>query len=438
MPTIFDAVYLTVLAFGSPYIFFKLLKSERYRSGLLQRLGWLDKREKTKPCIWIHCASVGEVLTVKTLVKSLEKEFNAWDIVLSANTNTGLSVAKRHFDGKKVFCFPLDLSWMVNRTLNAIRPRYIILIELEIWPNFLMAAAREQIPVVLMNARISGKSLKWYRVLCMISKRFFKSLARKENVFCARTSLDATRLEKLGIPPAQIHITGNMKYDTIVTTVSEDTKKRLLSLFEVDEEYRVIVCGSTHEGEEAIILNVFKQVCTKVNKLRLVIAPRHVERVPDVINLIETMGLRCVRKTSLDKGSKIGEYKSDTVILVDTVGELLTVYSIADCVFIGKSLVPLGGQNVMEPAGLAKPIIVGPHTFNFDEEVQLLKESGAIKIVYDESSLFNEIMYLLEHPDDARETGKRAQLAVTKQSGATECNMKILKEILLKERTVSV
>lgn len=438
MSIIFDAVYATALTFGSPYFFLKFITSERYRSGLAQRLGWIDARERARPCVWIHCASVGEIFTVKALVKSIEKEFNNLDIVVSTNTNTGLSVAKQYFDGKKIFYFPLDLSWVVDKALNAIQPSCVILIELEIWPNFLIAAARRHIPVVLLNTRISEKSLKWYRVLCKISKEFFRSLARKEDVFCARTKTDATRLLNLGISDTQIFITGNMKFDNIITDVAEDTKKRLLDLFEIDRDDKVVVCGSTHEGEEGIILNIFKHMSAKIKKLRLILVPRHIERANDVIKLIESVGLRYVRKTWLDKGNKIGKHKEETVVLVDTVGELLATYSIADCVFVGKSLVPQGGQNMMEPAGLAKPVIVGPHTFNFYEEVQILRDADAIEIVQNESALLNKMMYFLEHPDEAREMGKRAQSVVMKQRGATDRNLKVLKKILLKERTVSV
>jgi len=309
---------------------------------------------------------------------------------------------------------------------------------LEIWPNFLIAVTKRHIPVILVNARISEKSLKWYRVLSKISKGFFESLTNKENVFCSRTETDTTRLMNLGIPEAQIFTTGNMKFDNIATAVSEDTKEPLLCLFEIGKDDKVIVCGSTHDGEEAILLRIFKQIRTKVSKLRLILAPRHIERVSEVIKQIESAGLRYVRKTALDKGSKIDADKYETVILCDTIGELLTIYSIADCVFVGKSLVPQGGQNMMEPAGLAKPVIVGPHTFNFNEEVQLLKEADAIKIVQEESSLLNELMYLLEHPYEAQELAKRAQSVVMKQRGATERNLKVLRNILLKERTVSV
>lgn len=437
MSTVFDAAYVTALVFSSPYFLSKLIINERYRSGLTQRLGWLNTRKGQKPCIWLHCASVGEILTVKALVKSIEKEFNSLDIFISTNTNTGLSVAERSFGGNKIFYFPLDLSWVVNRVLHAIQPNCVILIELEIWPNFLIAAARKQIPIILLNARISEKSLKWYHVLCKISKRFSGSLSKKGNIFCARTQDDASRLINLGISGEQVVITGNMKFDNMITAVPEEEKERLQNLFEINRGDKVVVCGSTHEGEEVILLRVFKQLCTKFNKVRLVLVPRHIERVRDVMKQVGSMGLRSVTKTLLDRGNKITEHKYETVILVDTIGELLTLYNIADCVFVGKSLVPQGGQNMMEPAGLAKPIIVGPHTFNFREEVQLLRDAGAIKIVQDESSLLHEMMHLLEHPEEAQEMGKRAQSVVVKQRGATERNLKELRKFLSKERTIS-
>ncbi|HQU30806.1 MAG: 3-deoxy-D-manno-octulosonic acid transferase [Planctomycetia bacterium] len=438
MSKLFDAAYVTALTIGLPYFFLKFASSERYRSGFMQRLGWIGRRKGGKSCIWIHCASVGEVLMVKTLVKSIEKEFNNLDIVLSTNTNTGRSVAKRCFNGKKIFYFPLDLSWVVNKALNAIQPCCVILVELEIWPNFLISTAKMRIPVVLLNARISERSLKWYRVLRKISKEFFAGLTKKENVFCARTEIDASRLMNLGIPESQVGITGNMKYDNVVTDITEDIKKRLLSLFGIGKGEKVIVCGSTHKGEEDVILRIFQHLREKIQNVRLILVPRHIERVNEVVTLIESLRFRCVRKTSLDKGEKISEPKAETVILVDTMGDLQITYSIADCVFVGKSLVPQGGQNMMEPAGLAKPVIVGPHTFNFREEVQLLKEADAIEIVQDESALLNAMMYILECPDVAREMGKRAQLVVINQRGATDRNVEALRKILLKERTVSV
>ena len=444
MSTIFDAVYVTALTVSSPYLLPKNLFSNRFRTRLAQRLGRIGNREEKWPCVWIHCASVGEIITVKTLVNSLEKEFNNWDVVISTNTTTGQGVARKCFPGRNIFYFPLDISWVVERSLDAIRPDCVILAELEIWPNFLMALARRHVPVALLNARISEKSMKWYRVLNKISRGFFESLTRKENVFCARTKADAARLEGIGIAGEQISVTGNMKYDNIVTSVPEDTKTRMLHLFGIKEEEKIFVCGSTHEGEEVIILRIFKRISSQYPNLRLVLAPRHIERCNDVVRLIESMGLTVMRKTLLDKGflpvvaEAQGRMQNETIILIDTLGELQTIYSIADYVFVGRSLVPQGGQNMMEPAGLAKPVIVGPHTFNFHEEVPLLRNANAIMVVQDETSFFDSLTHLLEHRDEALEMGKRAQLVVEEQRGATERNLNVLRKTLLKERIVSV
>lgn len=444
MSTIFDAAYVTALAVSSPYLLPKLLLSDRFCTGLAQRLGRIGNREEKRPCVWIHGASVGEIITVKTLVNSLEKEFNNWDVVISTNTSTGQGVARRYFPKKYIFYFPLDLSWVVERSLDAIRPDCVILAELEIWPNFLMALARRRVPVALLNARISEKSMKWYRVLNKISRGFFESLTKKENVFCARTNADAARLKAIGIADEQISVTGNMKYDNIVTTVPEGIKTRLLHLFGIKKEEKIFVCGSTHEGEEAIILRIFKRISSQYPNLRLVLAPRHIERSNEVIRLIESLGLKVLRKTLLDEGllpvsaEGQGRLPNEMVILIDTLGELQTIYSIADYVFVGKSLVPQGGQNMMEPAGLAKPVIVGPYTFNFHEEVPLLRNANAIAIVQDERSFFDSLTHFLEHQDEALEMGKRAQLVVEEQRGATERNLKVLRKTLLKERIVSV
>jgi len=330
------------------------------------------------------------------------------------------------------------LSWVVDKVLNRLRPQFILLIELEIWPNFIIAAAQRCIPVVLVNARISEKSARWYRLFCRLSNTFFKNLSTEENLFCARTQADAVRLKELGIPEPQISVTGNMKYDNIVTDIPADTKEQLLRLFEIGADEKVIVCGSTFEGEEIILLRVFKSLCTKFDKLRLIIVPRHIERVADIGKQIETMGFAYVKKSLLDKGRKgvSLRYKQDTIIVVDTVGELFAIYSIADCVFVGRSLIPQGGQNMVEPAGLAKPVIVGQHTFNFKEEVRLLREAKAIMVVEDEVSLLKTITYLLEHPEESGEIGRRAQLTVIRQMGVVDRNMNILKEHFLKERAV--
>lgn len=427
-----DVIYVTAIFFSLPYLLLKIFTNKKYRTGLLQRLGFINKREIKKPCLWIHGSSVGEILTCKTLIEAIEGYFQDIDIVVSTCTNTGFSTAIKNFSKKYVFYFPLDISWIAKRVLKKIRPDCVILIELEIWPNFFITAFKKKIPILLVNGRISERSVRFYRKLCFFSKIFHKSLIN--NIYCARTETDASRFRQLGIPQENIPITGTMKYDNIVTEDNKDVTEYLKNLFQINSNDTVIVGGSTHKGEEEILIKVFKDLKKENHGLRLIIVPRHIERTPEIISLIENMGFLAFRKTSLESKvkDKPNEKLKEGIIVIDTIGDLINIYGIADCVFVGKSLVPYGGQNIMEPAGLAKPIIFGPHTFNFMEETNLLLKNDAARLVKDEKELLSTIRYLLKNPVEAGAIGTRAQKIVIESKGATNRNMEILKEMLCK------
>lgn len=430
MPTIFDLIYLTASIISSPYLLFKILTSERYRDGLYKRLGNVKKRSSDKPGIWIHGASVGEVITAKSIVEKIDREFPDCENFISTLTNTGFSVAKRIFTGKDVLYFPFDLSWIAKKVINKINPSYIILIELEIWPNFLIAAYKKNIPVIIVNGRISNKSYKAYRAISSISKSFYNSLANERNVYCARTELDAQRFCNLGIPKKQVFVTGTMKYDNIPTDIDENVKNELANLFHISAKDIVLIGGSTHEGEEEILLKIYKKLVPTYTNLKLIIAPRHIERTKDVARLIKSMGFAPLLRTEI-KGQKFQwQNGKKIVILLNTVGELSKIYSLSNIVFIGKSLVPLGGQNMLEPAGLGKPVIFGPHSFNFKEEAGLLLQNNAAKMVNTGEELLNAIEDFIKDPRKAEEMGLRARKAVNEKRGATEKNMEIIRGIL--------
>lgn len=427
-----DVVYVTAIFFSLPYLLLKISTNKKYRTGLLQRLGFISKRVIKRPCLWIHGSSVGEILTAKALIEAIEGYFPDTDIVVSTCTNTGFSTAIKNFSKRYVFYFPLDISWIVKRVLKKIRPDCLILIELEIWPNLFITAFKKKIPILLVNGRISERSVRFYRKLCLFSKTFHKSLIN--NIYCARTETDASRFRQLGIPQENIPITGTMKYDNIVTKEDKNVKEYLQNLFQINSNDIVIVGGSTYEGEEEILLKIFNDLKKELPGLRLIIVPRHIERTPKIISLIESMGGLAFRKTFLEskvKDKPNGKLK-EGIIVVDTIGELINIYGLADCVFVGRSLVPYGGQNIMEPAGLAKPIIFGPHTFNFIEETTLLLKNNAARLVKDEKELLSAIRYLLKNPDAARDMGARAQRIVIESKGATDRNMEILKKMLSK------
>ncbi len=430
MPLIFDSIYLTASLLGSPYLLFKILTSKRYRSGLNQRFGIITERRSNKPGIWVHGASVGEVITAKSIVERIEEEFPEWETFISTTTNTGFSVAERVFPDKTVFFFPIDLSRITKKVLLRKKPGFILLIELEIWPNFLISAYKKKIPVIIVNGRISNKSLVAYRAISLISKDFRNSLINETNIICARTELDAQRFRDLGIPGKQVFVTGTMKYDNIPNHIDENVSKELAELFHINDDDLVLIGGSTHAGEEEILIRIFERLSKACPNLKLILAPRHIERTRDVSRLIGKMGFVPVLKTEVEHSRYKWKNTKSEIILIDTVGDLERVYSISNYVFVGKSLVPSGGQNMMEPAGLGKPVIFGPHTFNFKEEADLLLENNAAKMVKTENELFKTVEFLIRSPEAAKQMGLKAQKVVNEKRGATDRNIEIIRNVI--------
>ena len=373
---------------------------------------------------------MGEVITAKSIIERIDEEFPEWETFISATTNTGFSVAERNFSNKNVFYFPLDLSWITEKVILKKRPSFILLIELEVWPNFLISAFKKNIPVIVVNGRISNRSVKAYRAISRISKDFRNSLINEKNIFCARTELDAQHFRDLGIPGKRIFVTGTMKYDNIPTHTDENISKELAKLFHIDDDDLVLIGGSTHAGEEEILIRVFERLNKTYPNLKLILAPRHVERTRDVSRLIEKKGFLPVLKTEVERSHYKWKGTKKTIILVDTVGDLGTIYSLSNYVFVGKSLVPSGGQNMMEPAGLGKLVIFGPHTFNFKEEANLLLKNDAAKVVETEEDLFETIGFFINNPDTAKEMGLKAQKIINEKRGATDRNIEIIRNII--------
>ena len=436
MPFVIDSFYLSAATLGAPYIVVKLFVSERFRSGLMQKLGWLPERRGSAPCFWVHAASVGEMLASRPLVKALDETFPDWEVILSTNTNTGLSVARKDFGDKLSFYFPFDLSWLDRKALTLLRPACILLIELEIWPNFLVAAHERRIPVIVVNGRISAKSVRAFKTIMRLSGAFREALNARENFYCARSQADASRFLELGIAEERVLVTGNVKYDSLPIEVPLERKERLRQIFKLRPEDLVLVGGSTHPGEEEILLRVFKTLKTELPALRLILVPRHIERAPEIEEKVLALGLPCVRRSRLAVSEanllegQVIPPEREGIIVVDTVGELQHIYSLAHCVFVGKSLKGIGGQNVMEPAGLARPILFGPHMENFSEEANLLLESGGARKVGDEGELLEAARDVLTHSQPAEAMGQRAREVVLKNRGATLRSLEVLERLL--------
>jgi len=417
-----DCAYLFFFVLWSPWLLVKMLTRGKYRAGLTQRLGFVPRRTGDRPCLWVHGVSVGEVASASTLIEAFSQRFPGWDVVVSTTTDTGQQTARRLYAARRVFYYPLDLSFAVRRTFRRVRPTLICLMELEIWPNFLRVCEREGVPVVLANGVLSRRSYS-------LHKRFWRLLRGtygRIRTFAVQTQVYADRLRDLGVPGAKVLVTGNMKYDTI-DTAPGDPPTSLAEELGLRKSDRVLVAGSTHPGEEADLLEVYGTLRDGIPRLRLMLVPRHPERFGEVTALVAERGFAVHRRSG--KAAPAGGAEPP-VILIDTLGELVTMYQFADLVFVGGTLVPVGGHNVMEPAGLGKMPVVGPYTEKSAEAVELLLAEGAAAQVADAEELVQVLAELLQNPERLTRAGERARQVVIENQGATARNLRVLAEVV--------
>ncbi len=417
---VYDLVYLLILTALSPYLLYKLLTSPKHRAGLVQRLGWLPPWPDRGPRIWIHGVSVGEVLAAKSLVDVLERELPDHEIVISTTTKTGQEVARRHYAGKHVFYYPLDFSFSTKRVLRRVSPEAVLLMELEIWPNFLLSTWETEVPVLLVNGRISRHSYRQYQIL----QRVIPEPMDRILLYCVQTRKYAERFLRLGVKPERVKVTGTMKFDNINTEGGEELRREARRELGIREGQRVLMAGSTHPTEEETIHGIFEKLLRRHPDFRLVVAPRHPERIAEVEAMLRRRGAEVVRKTRIRER---GPGPGSPVILVDTMGELARIYAAADLVFVGGSLYPHGGQNMMEPAGLGRPVLFGPHVQNFQESVDILLDAGAAVMARDARELEDAVFRMVENPDLAARMGERARRVVMEHKGASERIMELIR-----------
>ncbi|MFW6157825.1 MAG: 3-deoxy-D-manno-octulosonic acid transferase [Planctomycetota bacterium] len=424
MTLLLDFVYLLIVLVGLPYAAYKTLTSERFRAGWRNRFGLVPDLEPGFR-IWVHCASVGEVLLVRTLVPRLEQAYPQADVVISTNTNTGMETAKQTFPGHTVFYFPLDFSPVVRRVFRRIKPSVVVLVELELWPNFLALARRRDVPVVVVNGRVTDRSVRAYRWFGPLARPMFASLAHA----AVQNADYAARFDRLGVPPGRVTVTGTMKYDAVATAVAAGLVDEYRRKLKLDSGDTVIIGGCTHPGEDTSLIDYVKR--RPEAGLRLVLVPRHRERAGEVERLIRSAGLAPVRKTAIDRAEAPADFdRRPHVILVDTTGELADLYAVATLVFVGGSLVEHGGQNMIEPAALGKAVIVGPHTWNFRDTVRLLASADGIVQVDNADELGAALDRLAADPEVRAELGRNARRAVLDAQGATERNFGAIRPVL--------
>jgi 3-deoxy-D-manno-octulosonic-acid transferase len=407
-------------------------------------------REGTQPAVMIHAVSLGEINATKMLVARLRELKPDLHIIISTTTETGYVRAMELYgdNGRQppqhlllnetpspftVIRYPLDFTSAISKVLDNLRPNVVALMELELWPNFISQCARRKIPVVLLNGRITESSFGRYKWIRPVVKRMLERIS----VICAQDQTYAKRFVELGARPERVQVTGTMKFDTASVADRVEGDAELAAALKLNPEAlaggragaaeRIWVCGSSGPGEEELILRQFRTLLAKHARLRLIIVPRKPERFEEVANLITAAGFALLRRSHTLR-SAVTEQTTATVlppvILGDTMGELRKFYSLADVVFVGRTLVDLGprqhGSDMIEPAALAKPVVVGPHTANFADTMSRFKAADAIMEVQTPDQLGEAISVLLSSPQQAREMGKKAQQVVINEKGATE------------------
>lgn len=418
---LYSILYALALLISSPYWLVGMLRAGKYRAGFSERFGFVPLRLKlpreNQESIWVHAVSVGEVLAVSGLIAALKTEIPEARVFVSTTTLAGQKLAWDQFGPKSVFYMPLDLPFAIHAFLKETRPKMLVLAETEFWPNMLRMAKKRGARIAVVNARISDRSLPGYRRFRSLLSKVLKNV----DLFLAQTEADRQRLIAIGAIPERVRVGGNLKFD--IKTPAESTLSRALRHV-LAADQRVLVFGSTVEGEEPLLIPCFKAVLREFTSTLIVLAPRHPERFDAVAELLRSAGLSFWRRSAWNS-SPIAR----GVLLLDTIGELASVYSLADLAFVGGSLAPHGGHNILEPAQFAKPIVIGPHYENFREIVRVFLAQGAVRVATPEQ-LTDCVLQLLRSPEEATQLGSRAKAVVESGRGSTQHALEALCELL--------
>ncbi len=420
-----DIAYTCGLVAASPLWIYRMIRHGRYRTGWRQRLGAVPVSYGLQPLIWIHGVSVGEINAAKTLVQEIHRQLPDFRVVISSTTDTGMVAAKKNFEPDHlVFHWPMDFTLAVKRALKRMHPAMVVLIEGEAWPNFLAECNRRNIPAVIVNGRLSAdKGYKRWRMLGSLAGRLFNRLS----AVGVQDEIYAERLRHLGANDDILHVTGMMKFDTAEITDRITGQDKLAAAMGIGKDDKLLVAGGTGPGEEKILLDVYKDLKNKYTDLRLAIVPRKPERFDEVAKLIKSTGMEFIRRSENPDGKKC-QSSTDAVILGDTMGELRKFYSLATVIFVGRSLVPMGGSDMIEAAALGKPVAFGPHTHNFPQ-ANTLSTHGCARVP-NARKLRKQVDYWLSNPQRASQDSQNARRYVHSQQGATRRNVEMMCHIL--------
>ncbi len=428
MYALYSALIVVFAVAASPWLAYQALRYRKYVGSLAQRLGYLPVSFNidAEPSIWIHAVSVGELLTARPLIAALRTRHPTLRVFLSTTTMSAQQLARRGgLDVDAVFYFPFDLVFVVRRTLDLVRPRLFLMMETEIWPNLLRECRRRGVKTAVVNGRLSARSFPRYRRV----RGFFRHVLADIDRFCVQSDESARRFIEIGAAPDRVTVTGSLKFDSLEAqtgTSQARAKERVLRYLRFAPSRPVFVAGSTMRGEEAIVLRVFRRLKATLPSAVLLLAPRHPERFDEVVLLAKQEGFRTDRRSDLPID---GEPRSDVVVL-DTIGELATVYQVGTVVFVGGSLVPTGGHNILEPGVYGKPVMFGPHMLNFAEIAATFVANDAGVQVASEGAFEEQVLALMTDPVRRARLGAAARALVEANRGAKDKTLAVLDGLL--------
>lgn len=427
MQLLYNIAAIIIVILIIPMFMVRSVREKGFVERIRQSLGFfpehvLDKVEK-KDCIWVHAASVGEIVATSPLIKEFRKEFPKSPILVSVVTTSGYEMANRIIkDADAIIYFPLDLPWLAGHVLRRIRPRVFLPVETELWPNFLRTARKIHVPVMMVNGRISDKSVKQYKHLHSLLRNMIGTV----KLFAMQSPIDAEYIMRLGAPQELVTVTGNTKFDQTYTDVSPEEKQKIIEEMGLSKNDGIFLAGSTHRGEEEAVLQAFKAVRETHPHARLVIAPRELLRTMEVVHLCRKAGFSVTTRTKLQNEAP----QDEDIVILDTIGELGKVYSIGDVVFVGGSLVPHGGHNILEPAAHGKAIIVGSHMFNFKDTYALFKNRDACLTVKNGEELAKQVTRLFDEPEHRHRMEEETRAIVRENKGASRKSAILLHQML--------
>jgi 3-deoxy-D-manno-octulosonic-acid transferase len=425
MYALYSALLGMFLLVTLPYWLLQMLRHGKYRAGLRQRLGTVPPHLKSssgQPSIWVHAVSVGEVVAASGVVEELRQTFPSHRVLISTTTSTGQKLAVRRFGDNSVFYFPLDFNFAIKPYLQTLRPELVVIAETEFWPNFLRLARRSGSRIAVINSRISDRSLPGYKRLGFWIPKVLASI----DLFLAQTDEDRRRLIEIGASESRVSVAGNLKFDVAPPPSPKIVSTLRASLPQTEP---VLVCGSTLEDEEGSLLSAFRNILANHPQAVMILAPRHPERFTEVASLVESLGFRMLRRTLWS-----GEPLAGSVFLLDSIGELAAIYSLATVAFVGGSLVPRGGHNILEPALYGVPIVTGNHHENFRDIVNFFVSRDAVRIV-GLAELPLVFMELIGNPAEREKLGRSGLVALESQRGATDRTVAALVQLLAQRQS---